>query len=103
MSIELECGHDFVLDNTSLQRQMELLPSAELLNLIALVTTKYLAGYSFNALEEGFFIRGANLFYYANRELIPAIFPRGTKNVFNTHVEVENVYGGEVTGVKMTG
>jgi len=100
-SCELECGHGFVQDNDNLQRQMELLPSAELLSVIAHVINKYLTDYEFDAEQEGFFIRGSKLYYYGSKDLIPQIFPKGAKNVFNTHVEVGNIYGGEVTGVKV--
>ena len=100
-SIELECGHEFFLDDDSLSRQMELLPSAELLSAMAKLTNKYLADYSFDVAKEGFFIRGSKLTYYPDKDLIPKIFPEGAKVVFNTHVEVENVYGGEVTGVEI--
>jgi hypothetical protein len=102
-TVELECGHEFLLDDDTLERQLELLPSAELLSVMARLANQYLADYSFDAAKEGFFIRGSKLTYYPDKDLIPQIFPEGAKIVFNTHVEVENVYGGEVTGVKVKG
>ena len=100
-SIELECGHDFLMEND--QPQMELLPNAELLSVIASVINKYLTDYEFDAGQEGFFIRKSKLYYYGSKDMIPQLFPKNVKNVFNTHVEVGTVYGGEVTGVKLRG
>ena len=100
-AFELACGHDFILDNANLMGQIELLPSAELLNVIASVINRYLADYEFSAEQEGFYIRDSKLYYYGSKDMIPQLFPKGAKNVFNTHVEVGAVYGGEVTGLKM--
>lgn len=97
--VDLECGHDFVLDDDNLQRRMEVLPSAELLSVIARVINKYLTKYEFNAVREGFFIRDTELWYYAAKEMTPQIFPLGAKTVVNVHIEVEDNYG-EITGVK---
>ncbi len=98
-TLELGCGHDFVLNDDSLLRQMELLPSAELLSVMAQLANKYLADYSFDATQEGFFIRGLKLIYYASKDLIPEIFPEGAKNVINVHNDVKYNYG-EIVGVK---
>ncbi len=58
-SIQLECGHDFIMENDA-ATTMELFPNAELLSVIASVINKYLTDYEFDAGQEGFFIRNRN-------------------------------------------
>jgi hypothetical protein len=73
LSLDQICGHTTTLDATMLATRLEILPSAELLSLLAQVVNKRLTNFTWNAAKEGFFFRGATLYYYDDHHKIPHV------------------------------
>ncbi|MFX0088120.1 MAG: hypothetical protein ACFFAU_20875, partial [Candidatus Hodarchaeota archaeon] len=99
--VTLDCGHPGTIDAGSLRDDLELLPDARLLGVMAQLVNNHLRGYEFDPLKEGFYIRGSVLHYYADKDAWLAVLPKdGGKGIFVNYV-VQNIKEnyGDVTGV----
>ena len=89
-------GHNMIIDTDILEENLLLHPSAQFLQSIADLITKYIPGHSFDPRLEYLYIRGRRV-YYASKPAIPE--PSHTVTIFN-NIRVGKVEaGGTVTGV----
>jgi hypothetical protein len=97
----LSCGHAYPLEESILAEHLELLPGPRLLSMMAQLVNNHLQDYTFDPIREGFFIRGSVLYYYANRDALPAVIssdPRKGVYIGQVIQNIQENYG-EITGV----
>jgi hypothetical protein len=99
--VTLDCGHGGKIDANSLRDDLELLPGARLLAVIAQLVNNHPSGQKFYPLKEGFYIQGSVLRHYDDKDAWLAMLPKGGgKDIHVTRVlqYIEENYG-EVKGV----
>jgi hypothetical protein len=103
--VALECGHSAVLDAVSLRDELELLPDAQLLSVMAQLVNTHLSGYQFDPLKEGFYVQGSTLHYYADKDDWLAVLPKdGGKGIHvnRTVMNIKENYGQAIGVVDAT-
>lgn len=75
--------HPFHISLQDLERNLEILPTDQLLHNIADLVNLHLPNYAFSAQTEGFLIRGSTLFYYPDRGQVP-VGVQQQVNIFST-------------------
>jgi hypothetical protein len=78
-----ENGHPYRISLLDIEKNLEILPSDQLLHTIADLVNLHLPNYAFSDQVEGFLIRGSTLFYYPNRGQMPVGVEQQI-NIFST-------------------
>ena len=100
--VTLDCGHSTLIGVDLLRDDLELLPRPLLLFTMAQLQPSHFKEHRFDPEREGFYVRGSVLHYYPDKDAWLAVLPKdGGKGVFISNVtqNVQNMYGGQVTGV----
>jgi hypothetical protein len=97
--IKLTCGndHSYVLDIEEFLEKAELLPSSELLDIVAEIIKHHIPGFSFDKEVETFFVRENSFFYH--KYISPEPTNNGSKNITLTNYNIIEKNEGEVSGI----